>query len=1173
MKRWISFLMAVALFSTTLPAGASQKLTWRDCISPKQLIDAGNYHTVAVRADGTVAAAGRNDTQWYNPAQCDVGGWTDVIAVSAGYNKTIALRRDGTVLYAGIRDYSQGDVKGWTDIVAVSAGVSHCVGLKRDGTVVACGDNYYGQCSVEKWTDIVAVSAGNDYTLGLRADGTVAAAGSNEYLDRSGRMDVGGWSGIRAIAAGGAYSIGLRDDGTAVAAGINYYREPMPVDDWRGLMAVVSASNYCLGLSQGGMFVNVADERWSNLIAADRDSEGNHTVGLRRDGTAFADGDNSFGQCDVAGWQNLMTVPQGPDFTNGQYTEMPDSRALMRHVFDKAGLFSADESDRMERLMQGLYSLYGFDSVILTTGDPIEGALSDYTMDYYHNLRTPEDYPDGTIFCISTSLMEYYEATRGTGIALLTERGVDDLSAAVMPFMSTGDYSGGVLAYLDYVRKILAARSPEATAEQILRADVTPDSPRGVLGGVVVDFGAWNISEDSVMEVKTFSPQPFEDQGIVATVYDLKLSDTKGIRTEFLTPVTVTLPCSAAADEAAFIQYFDEKLAQWQLVPCTRDTNARTISFLTDHFSFVCVSESTGQIIDNSLFSYIGDYRGPLTPVGISSGDINKFLDIGDLGYLKQVIDEAEVPLDTAASRGVWWLMNIGGGVGYSHELGLTRLMEDASWKRWNPILTYFGAFMTVARIAHQASRGVSKTAIFRDNALDLVESTLAIVAISANSVPLSFAALGFFIAGQIDEAYQWKASEPDNWPERTYLYFNQHDAWISLSDFDIHGEYHDSPGYVRLDLGGKGCAAVIDAIYRKYAMQPREMVAAYNRFIDEYCNYFWEMPYLTKELNEDPFFRTPEMEVKGVRENMRNNYYKSKILNTSYITISMPENLPSVNSVAIQEFEQNFRKRLLSSMQPLMQKMVERIYNDISGKLLNELREKWVPVLNKEMSFDVIDPDLDAGQKFDQSRFSGKDSVIEFVDPIFAPSLSSNERYPVKAEPGSNTVYRCTFFHWISMGRPLSMVFINNTPGKSEVQRVKLEPKFPVTTLWLEAPKATPAPESGNIIGSWQGEESYPLIPGYESSIVIDITAESGVYDYILNLTSPFLQMKGKTVYGRVVKDGDSHFVELVSVGEGEALTGKEPRFGVLGFSSSGIIGIRIDFDDVYSALLKRVR
>lgn len=78
----------------------------------------------------------------------------DRSAVSAGGWHTVGLKADGTVVAVGYNYYGQCDVSGWQDIVAVSAGSWYTVGLKSDGTVVAVGWNKYGQCNVSDWTDI-----------------------------------------------------------------------------------------------------------------------------------------------------------------------------------------------------------------------------------------------------------------------------------------------------------------------------------------------------------------------------------------------------------------------------------------------------------------------------------------------------------------------------------------------------------------------------------------------------------------------------------------------------------------------------------------------------------------------------------------------------------------------------------------------------------------------------------------------------------------------------------------------------------------------------------------------------------------------------------------------------------------------------------------------------------
>jgi alpha-tubulin suppressor-like RCC1 family protein len=48
--------------------------------------------------------------------QCDVSGWTDVLAVAAGDRHTVGLRSNGTVVAVGYNGYNQCDVSGWKDI-------------------------------------------------------------------------------------------------------------------------------------------------------------------------------------------------------------------------------------------------------------------------------------------------------------------------------------------------------------------------------------------------------------------------------------------------------------------------------------------------------------------------------------------------------------------------------------------------------------------------------------------------------------------------------------------------------------------------------------------------------------------------------------------------------------------------------------------------------------------------------------------------------------------------------------------------------------------------------------------------------------------------------------------------------------------------------------------------
>lgn len=71
---------------------------------------------MGLKSNGTVVAVGSN-----KGGRCGVGGWTDIVAVSAGFSHTVGLKSDGTMIatkYTGIKDFYHGEcnVSGWTDI-------------------------------------------------------------------------------------------------------------------------------------------------------------------------------------------------------------------------------------------------------------------------------------------------------------------------------------------------------------------------------------------------------------------------------------------------------------------------------------------------------------------------------------------------------------------------------------------------------------------------------------------------------------------------------------------------------------------------------------------------------------------------------------------------------------------------------------------------------------------------------------------------------------------------------------------------------------------------------------------------------------------------------------------------------------------------------------------------
>ena len=269
---------------------------WND-IAERQTIAGSGDHTVGLKSDGTVVAAGDNKY-----GQCDVSDWTDVVAVACGVYHTVGLKSDGTVVAVGDNYYGQCDVSGWTDVVAVACGDVHTVGLKFDGTVVATGNNSDG---VSDWTDVVAIACRHSQTVGLKSDGTVVAAGNNS--------NVSDWTDVVAVACSGYHTVGLKSDGTVVAAGDNEYGQ-CDVSDWTDVVAIACRYQITVGLKSDGTVVAAGYNKygqcdisdWTDVVAIACDVD--HTVGLKSDGTVVAAGDNFYGQCDVSDWTDVVAI-------------------------------------------------------------------------------------------------------------------------------------------------------------------------------------------------------------------------------------------------------------------------------------------------------------------------------------------------------------------------------------------------------------------------------------------------------------------------------------------------------------------------------------------------------------------------------------------------------------------------------------------------------------------------------------------------------------------------------------------------------------------------------------------------------------------------------------------------------------------------------------------------
>ncbi|QRK09406.1 hypothetical protein JQX13_04475 [Archangium violaceum] len=172
---WMTRLLGVWL-GVLLVAGCGQPRAGGVSEEPEELdssllgtwaqarVSAGMYHSLVVRLDGTVWAAGANSdgqlgdgTTTWRHVPVRVQGLRGVAAVAAGIRHSLALRYDGTVWAWGYNAFGQlGNgttsnssepvlVQGLKGVTAVSAGGHHALALDAKGFLWSWGFNSYGQ--------------------------------------------------------------------------------------------------------------------------------------------------------------------------------------------------------------------------------------------------------------------------------------------------------------------------------------------------------------------------------------------------------------------------------------------------------------------------------------------------------------------------------------------------------------------------------------------------------------------------------------------------------------------------------------------------------------------------------------------------------------------------------------------------------------------------------------------------------------------------------------------------------------------------------------------------------------------------------------------------------------------------------------------------------------------
>jgi len=245
-------------------------------------IAASQQHSVAIKADGSLWAWGRNTY-----GQCGNGktGSNQLVPDMAGTDKD------------------------WVHVAA--GGESYTMAIKSNGTLWAFGRNLYGQLGIGNFTnqsvpvqvgtdsDWATVACGNSHTVALKKDGSLWVWGWNMY-GQLGTGEVGGettrttpyqlgtakdWA---AVAAGFVHTLALKKDGSLWAWGVD--NNGQIGNDRVG--SPLFGDSYC---AISPVRVGTSND-WESVLAG-----AFHTVATRKDGSLWGWGANQRCQLGIGG--------------------------------------------------------------------------------------------------------------------------------------------------------------------------------------------------------------------------------------------------------------------------------------------------------------------------------------------------------------------------------------------------------------------------------------------------------------------------------------------------------------------------------------------------------------------------------------------------------------------------------------------------------------------------------------------------------------------------------------------------------------------------------------------------------------------------------------------------------------------------------------------------------